>query len=274
MTRFLNPALTILLLLACPVVAWFLQPRWALLAVTVLLLAFLGSLGKQKNKLWRGALVDTRNKVSLSRFQTALWTVLVASALLTVALHNIRTEQVNPLDFSLPPELLVLLGISVTSLVGASIIKREKGRIKPEKASSEMALGRAHDTAPGNIVSVGTQLVAAEDPDHPSKTDDIVAKGLLATNGSPDQSSWMDLFSGEEVGSIGRLDLGKIQMFYFTIIVIFLYAVAVASLLPEGAGKVEVLPTLNEGMIALLGISHAAYLTNKTVPTTPTSRDT
>jgi hypothetical protein len=274
MTRILCTALIIVLLPACLIPAWFLQATWALLTVAAMLFVFVGSVSRLIVGIWRGALVDARNKVSLSRFQTLLWTVLVVSALLTSAINNIRTKQDDPLDIYLPPELLILLGISVTSLVGASIIKREKGRIKPEIESSEIALGKVHHTTPDKIISVGSQLMAAQDPNNPSTTDQVVAKGLLAANDRPDQSRWLDLFGGEEVGSLGRLDLGKIQMFYFTIIVIFVYAVAVASLLSTGSAKVDALPGLNEGMIALLGISHAAYLTNKTVPTTPTRRET
>lgn len=138
-----------------------------------------------------GVLIDLRRKVSLSRLQLILWTVIVLSAYATLALHRtipvlqgqlagsgsdvVRSvatvlageravddaqmerargvlEQLtgqdmseepaqddtprnySPLDINFPPQLLVLLGLSVASLAGANAIKTnraasEDGRI-------------------------------------------------------------------------------------------------------------------------------------------------
>jgi hypothetical protein len=74
------------------------------------------------------------------------------------------------------------------------------------------------------------------------------------------------------VGNIGHLDIGKIQMFYFTIIIIFAYGAALTSLFAgTSSEKIGAFPTLSQSVIALLGISQAAYLANKAVPRTPTA---
>lgn len=146
-----------------------------------------------------GVLIDLRRKVSLSRLQLILWTVIVLSAYATLALHRtipvlqgqlagsgsdvVRSvatvlageravddaqmerargvlEQLtgqdmseepspgdtprnySPLDINFPPQLLVLLGLSVASLAGANAIKTNR-------AASED--GRITDIVEGRI---------------------------------------------------------------------------------------------------------------------------
>lgn len=240
---------------------WYFVSIWAWLAAAALLLVFVVVAGRQIVGLWRGALVDQRNKVSLSQFQTLLWTVVVVSALLAAAFHNIRTAQADPLNIDVPPELWILLGISASSLVGSGLIKQQKAETTPEPATARLALSKSADVAPDQITAVGNQLIAADDR--------VLAKGVLAVNHEPGQSSWLDMFRAEEVGSIGRLDLGKVQMFYFTIIIVFAYSFALGALFVNTTGKIVGFPPLSQSVIVLLGISHAAYLTNKAVPRTP-----
>jgi hypothetical protein len=76
------------------------------------------------------------------------------------------------------------------------------------------------------------------------------------------------MFEGDEVGNTAYLDLAKVQMFYFTVILGVAY---VATLVPSLArlrtdpASVGELPALSEGMVALLGISHAGFLASKGV---------
>jgi hypothetical protein len=275
-TKVLLTVAMILIPLAAVVSGWFFRPVWGWLTVTVLVLVFIVTAGQQIAGLWRGALIDNRNKTSLSRFQTVLWTVLVVSAFLVAALHNIRTKQTDPLKIDVPPELWILLGISLTSLVGSGLIKQEKAKSVPKPDSARLAF-KARGVEPGKIAPVGNQLVeaadpaAAADPSAAVRTGTVLAKGVLAVNATPDKSSWLDMFRSEEVGAMGLLDLGKIQMFFFTIIIVFSYAVALGSLFVNTAGEITAFPAISQSAIALLGISHAGYLANKTVSRTPTT---
>jgi hypothetical protein len=61
-----------------------------------------------------------------------------------------------------------------------------------------------------------------------------------------------DMFRGEETGNAAFLDLGKVQMFFFTII--------------DGGVPIHEFPALDESIVALLGISHATFLTYQAVP--------
>lgn len=99
-------------LLAAPV---FPVASWLL--ILLLLTAFTVVTGHGVTGLWHGLLVDGRNRLSLSRLQTILWTLLVLSGFLTAALFNIALRQ---------PDLWLLMGISLTSLVGSPLIIQSK----------------------------------------------------------------------------------------------------------------------------------------------------
>jgi hypothetical protein len=253
------------------VAGWLLQPRWGWLTMMALLVAFIVLIGHHIAGAWRGALIDERNKISLSRFQTIVWTVLVVAAFLAAALHNIRTGQPDPLRIAVPSQLWALLGISVTSLVGSGLVKQEKTKRTPETHNAKKTLATAlPGVDPTKITPVaGNQLVAAKDPQAPRTDDRVVARGVLTVNEHPAESSWSDMFRAEEVGNAGNLDLGKIQMFYFTLIIVFAYAAALGSLLVHPNGKIAGFPALGNEVVGLLGISHATYLTTKAVTRTP-----
>jgi hypothetical protein len=243
---------------------WFLRPLWAWIAIMILLAAFIVLVGHHIVGLWRGAFIDDRNKISLSRFQTVLWTVLVLGGFLAAALFNVRGRQPAPLGIVLPSQLWGLLGISVTALVGSSLIKGDKStKSVADENEASAKLGT-------DVRRLGTSnlLVAPADSANPTNTDTVVARGVLTVNTEPTQSSWSDMFQAEEVGSAGHLDLAKIQMFYFTIILVLAYAAAMATIFAHATGKIGEFPALDNSTVALLGISQAAYLVGKNVSQT------
>jgi hypothetical protein len=91
-------------------------------------------------------------------------------------------------------------------------------------------------------------------------------RALLLRNSGPGDASWADVFRGEETGNEGLLDIAKLQLFYFTVIVVFAYAVALGTALSRSAYPVTELPSLSSGVLAVIAISHAGYLTNKVIP--------
>src|SRR4051812_25502858 len=70
------------------------QRLWAWIGTLVLLAGFVTVAGRGILGLWTGLLIDEQNKMSLSRLQMMLWTIIVLSGFLTVALCNIRAGQV------------------------------------------------------------------------------------------------------------------------------------------------------------------------------------
>jgi len=210
----------------------------AWLAILILLAAFAVVTGRAITGNWRGILIDARNKLSLSRLQMISWTLVVLSAILTAALANVSSGWEEPLDIEIPSELWVLIGISTASLVASPAILSTKAKREANADEVEAMENKSGATEEIN--------------------------GLLACNRRPEDARWADLLMGEEVGNYGHVDLGKMQMFLFTFILVLSYAAAIASMFREG-DVITGLPKVEEGMNVLLGISHTGYLANKTV---------
>jgi hypothetical protein len=87
--------------------------------------------------------------------------------------------------------------------------------------------------------------------------------------GEGEKASFIDMFLGDDKANGKRLDLGKLQMFYFTVILALAYAVSTGIVfINDGIGGTHPLqfPALNDQFLVLLGISHAGYLAYKAVP--------
>ena len=91
--------------------------------------------------------------------------------------------------------------------------------------------------------------------------------GRIATLPNPACSHMSDLFRGEETSDHEELDLGKVQMFLFTVVLIVGYALALGDQFAGQQGMISSLPELDSAVVSLLAISHAGYLTKKAIPT-------
>jgi hypothetical protein len=69
---------------------------WTWVVALILLGVFAAVAGQGITGLWRGLLIDERNKISLARLQLTLWTIVVLSGFLTAALSNLAAQQPNP----------------------------------------------------------------------------------------------------------------------------------------------------------------------------------
>lgn len=92
---------------------------FAWLVIALLLGAFTAVVGSGITGVRRGVLIDNRHRMSLSRLQMVLWTLLVLSTYLAAALANVGLGDPHPLDVSIPSELWIVMGISTASLVAA-----------------------------------------------------------------------------------------------------------------------------------------------------------
>lgn len=198
-----------------PLVAW--------LAIGILMTAAGVVAGHGITGLVRGVLIDDRHRLSLSRLQMLLWTVLVLSGYLAAALANIGRGAPRPLDVAVPSELWLAMGISTASLV-----------------ASPAALAYKQRKRPGQVETMPLQ----------------------------EDSGWADLFRGEEVTDSHHLDLGKVQMFLFTVVVVLAYALALGDMFASREAFAT-LPALDDAVVSLLLISHAGYLAKKALPTAP-----
>jgi hypothetical protein len=121
----------------------------AWLAIAVLMAACAVVAGHGVTGLARGVLIDDRHRLSLSRLQMLLWTVLVLSAYMAAALANIGREAPSPLTVDIPSELWLAMGISTASLVAAPAALAYKQSKRP----GQLALLQSLPTRAGRTSS-------------------------------------------------------------------------------------------------------------------------
>ncbi|HHL32491.1 MAG TPA: hypothetical protein ENJ41_07875 [Oceanospirillales bacterium] len=199
---------------------------WSL--ILLLLIAFVVLTGYGITGMWRGILIDYRNKLSLARLQVLAWTLLILSAYLAAVLLNISLGGDDILNITVPSELWTVMGISTGSAIGASVILAQKDKKQV--------------TADGKVSQ----------------------QSVLHTHDAPQKALWGDMLKGDDQALADVVDIGKLQMFLFTFILILAYAAVLAKQFQSGNVITE-LPEIGEGMNVLLGISHMGYLSKKAI---------
>jgi hypothetical protein len=95
------------------------------------------------------------------------------------------------------------------------------------------------------------------------------AQGLLHKNADPMEARWIDLFRGEEISNYKLMDMAKVQMLFFTVVVVATYAGAISSMFRDGetlrTAHYLSFPEFSQSLNALLAISHGTYLSVKNV---------
>ena len=243
-----------LLLIAGMVACGFLiPPGWNFIGIFVLMFVFMLLLGVLISKRPMGILINQRNLMSLSRFQMALWTLVILSAFLAIGLERIKNNNppnYNPLDIALDPNLWALMGISTASLVGSPLILSTKQNKDPD---------------PSVLPRVALSLK------EPAVEINNNRQGTLYANKGIVDARFTDMFEGDELSNTDHIDLAKVQMFFFTIVTVVGYAAGLfQTICATQPANLNKFPGLSPGFVALLGISHAGYLTSKSVDHTPT----
>jgi hypothetical protein len=227
----------------------YLAPLWGWVTIALLMFLYLLFLGRWISGRPLGVLVNERNLMSLSRFQMASWTILLLSAFLAIVLKRLHILSTNvaafPLNVSMDPRLWALMGISATSLVGTPLLLSTKADQEP---------------APNTVTKAANAL------NEPTAEIQANLQGTLYSNPKVSDAKITDLFQGDEVGNTAYIDVSKLQMFYVTVVSLVVYAYALYSAI----GKIYpqegfAMPVPSTALVALLGISNAAYLTNKTI---------
>jgi hypothetical protein len=244
-------AVFLILLTTTMFAATWILPKYAkglnFIVVMVAMLLFIAVVGVRISGRPGGILINERNLISLSRFQTVLWTLIILSAFLTMALQRMRIGELpddqSPLKIMLDWRLWALMGISTVSLIGSPLIQSTKKTKDPDKDVAET-----------------TASLTGE------KGADVVdnAQGTLYKNPEIKDAAFSDMFEGDEVGNTAYVDLAKVQMFFFTIVAALSYFVILFMWIKDKATEnLAAFPPLSEGFIAILGISHAGFLVNK-----------
>jgi len=96
----------------------------------VVLIAAAVWIGKVARNKAFGIFVDDRGRFSLSQFQVVLWTIVVLSLIMGTFFARWLSGVNNPLSFTIPNEILIVMGISIGSTATAGAIKASKD-LKP-----------------------------------------------------------------------------------------------------------------------------------------------
>ncbi|MGZ7136420.1 MAG: hypothetical protein ACXVHY_11130 [Methanobacterium sp.] len=223
------------------------------LLILIIMAIFFGFLGYLVKGRMLGILIDERNEMSLSRFQLVLWTLIILSAFFAIGLSRIiqpfNGDITLALDIGVPEQIWVLLGISTISLVGSPLILSRKKLSNPDEEKLIDANINLEDKLnEKNMVNIGT----------------------VVKRNDPNEASFFDIFTGDEILGSGSVNMAKLQMFFFTIIILIVYCVLLLDLMTKPE-PITGFPELSTGLIALLAISHGGYLTEKSIPSTPTT---
>jgi len=226
------------------------QRAWMFVTLLCVLIAFVAGIGWAVDQRLDGALIDGRNLVSLSRLQAIAWTIIVLAAFAAAAAYNVARAGsdfsiVSSLSIQLPGDLLLAMGISATSLVGAPAILSLKTD-QPTPPNAEQAAA--------DRTGVSTTAI-----------------GQLFTKQNHADASLADLVTGDEVGNAGAVDISKVQQLLITIVLLGVYAVYVFGAFGATTSVITTLPALDKSFVWLLGLSHASYLAYKAAPHTPTA---
>ena len=202
-----------------------------------------------------GWLINEQNRMSLSRLQMFLWTIMILSAFVTAVFANLHFQHYeSAVSIAIPEELWLAMGISVTSLVGSSLIlENKKGKVP---------------VPPQNSIETSK----------PKGEKELKLSGVLVKSDKP---SLLNLIDGEEVGNHGIIDLTRLQNLFFTIVLVGTYMATLNNMFatlvtvtPQVQNiasnfPIKEFPELGSSAVALLLISHAGYLAAKAIDNQP-----
>jgi hypothetical protein len=218
---------------------------WTLIAWLITLVAMvvmLRAIGIALNDRPAGVLVDNRNRISLSKAQMIGWTVLVLSALTTLAATQLAGLDKAPTSLTISTTLLTLMGISVASVAATPALLS----LKPAAVDSRDAADQAR----------WTDLVQGDDEANKDSIDISKVQQLLISL----------LVMGVYLFLVGNmLRYGAGADATAAANAAGTDAATVAAAIAANAGRIG-LPAPSADLVWLIGISHAGYLSYKAVP--------
>lgn len=83
------------------------------------------------------------------------------------------------------------------------------------------------------------------------------------------EHAWRDIFFGDDMANADQVDFSKVQQLFFTILLLFVYTVALGSVMvgavPSKATQLT-FPQLDRGFIGIMAVSQTAYIAYKALP--------
>jgi len=232
---------------------WWMLIVWLLIFLFIVI--FMVGAGYGMTGRWPGLLIDERYRMSTSRLQLIVWTLVIVPALLAFIFINIGHGSPDAaLNIAIPPELWALLGISGGAAVAAPVANAVTNQ---NKKVSDDAATRANTTVDGS--------------DH---------VGVLDVNTAAESASFSDMFEGDEIGNRDHLDVSKVQMLVISIGLALGYGAAIAIMLAQAAHATPPalplgsFPAVDPNLATLLLVSQGTYVAYKAAPHTQSADET
>jgi len=250
-------------------------PLISAIVAAVIVLVIAAVVGLFKGKGVFGVLVDGRGKYSLSRLQILLWTALIIGGYVGIAIPK-SIALPEEAFVKIPAEVLGLLGVTLGSTVLSTAIKANN--ISEGKTRDEEELRRkATESAENQLLRLAgwtDEELRELSPEKRAEAVAVLGKDFLAELDKQAEAerkpSWMDLFSQEQKGKEHLIDIGKLQMFTWTVAALIIYSsILVTQLTQARLEDLTELPNVTGTILSLMGISQAAYLGMKLPKGTP-----
>ena len=220
-------------------------------------------------RFWLGWLVNEQYRMSLSRLQMFLWTIVILSCFITAVKININADSgLDALSIAIQEQLWVAMGISTASLVGSPLILGGKKRKDRNANLSDATKQKKRDERIATRMRAVLAEQARNKTERSEDTKDIIdihVEGVVYRNEKLEDACLSDLLMGEEVANFDVVDIARLQAFFFTMILVLTYAVNAVAYLAS-VKQVSELPALGASGLSLLAISTGIYLTSKAVP--------
>lgn len=172
---------------------------------------------------------------SLSRFQLALWTVVIFGSYVYLSFTMGR------IDIALSDQALMLMGLSVGTSLGAAIIDSST----PDGDALQKAFDKAKD------MQVALFAARAEGDDQKTKNAEEAFKAAQAnlTSLAPKSENMFNDMTYDANG----VNLQRVQMLAWTFVVVVLFLAGIDS-------SKAMLPEISTTLVGLMGISNGVYL--------------
>lgn len=267
---------------------------WLFLIAVITLMAFFIGWGILKS--WKGIFVDQRNRVSLARFQVVIWTILVLATFAEAALANIAFSEPNPVfTVVIPSNLWLVMGISIAALPVAAAASARKSSASPDKIANAIGLRTLKDQEtvtdlkkadsdtdvltkglndvidtklPTGLLEKDTTIRQLPKVNYLTiNGEDLIANGLMVSRAKSELAKFKDMFVGDEITNFNYVDISKVQLFLFNVVLIIVFSVALAYYF-MGQPPFASLPNIPDLVAVFLGISNGAYILFKATPRT------
>jgi hypothetical protein len=192
---------------------------------------------------------------STSKLQFWAWTVVALVAYVMIFAARAEKGYLSAPD--VPPNLLLAMGFSVITAVGAKAI-----------TTSQIKNGQLAKT------SVGAAAAAASGPTTVAGATKPTAAAVTNLELAVQSTSGLGGLAKEDDGTI---DLSKVQLLAWTVVAIGVYAISLFSVVAATKalaqdtvvdfGKLPAFPDISPALVVLMGLGQAAYLGRKLVTT-------